>query len=140
MIPTDSRSRTWHLSGQNLNVVHSIMESTMRTFERMLAFAIMLAPIVMLSGCASSFMEIRKGSDRVAVAEPGQVARCVPIGKTTVSVLAQVGFFSRSVDAVDANLLQLARNDAVDEGGDTVVPGERPAYGKRTFAIYKCRP
>ena len=100
-------------------------------------------PILMslaLGGCASSLIEVRQGSEQVAVAQPDQVRQCKAIGKTTVSVLAEIGFISRGVDNVDANLLQLARNEAVSQGGDTVVPGDRPEIGKRTFAIYKCRP
>lgn len=100
-------------------------------------------PILMsltLGGCASSLIEVRQGSDQVAVAQADQVRQCKAIGKTTVSVLAEIGFISRGVDNVDANLLQLARNEAVSQGGDTVVPGDRPEIGKRTFAIYKCRP
>lgn len=93
-----------------------------------------------MSGCASDLIDVRAGSDRVAVAQAGQVAQCRHIGKTAVTVLSQVAFYSRSIDDVDANLLQLARNEAVDEGGDTLVPGERLAVGKRVFEIYKCKP
>lgn len=93
-----------------------------------------------LGGCASSMIGVQPGADQVAVARPDQVAQCKEIGKTTVSVLAEVGFISRGVANVDANLQQLARNEAVNQGGDTVVPGERPEVGKRTFTIYKCRP
>jgi hypothetical protein len=57
-----------------------------------------------------------------------------------VSVLTNAGLYGRSIEGIDANLLQLARNDAVEVGGDTLVKGERQAVGKRTFAIYKCRP
>ena len=101
--------------------------------------AAVLMPLA-LSGCASSLIEVRQGSEQVAVAQADQVSQCKAIGKTTVSVLAEIGFISRGVDNVDANLLQLARNEAVSLGGDTVVPGDRPEIGKRTFAIYKCRP
>lgn len=109
----------------------------MRSFKGILGFAVMVA---MLGGCASDLIEVRDGSDRVSLADPGQVASCEPKGKITVSVLAKVGFVNRSVEDVDANLLQLARNGAVDAGGDTVVKGPRPEIGKRTFSIYKCRP
>lgn len=93
-----------------------------------------------LGGCASDLIEVRPGSLQVTLAEPDQVANCQSKGEITVSVLAKVGFISRSVEEVDANLLQLARNGAVDAGGDTVVKGARPQLGTRTFAIYKCRP
>lgn len=103
----------------------------------------MVTPILIslaLGGCASSLIEVRQGSEQVTVAQPDQVNQCKAIGKTTVSVLAEIGFISRGIDNVDANLLQLARNEAVSQGGDTVVPGDRPEIGKRTYAIYKCRP
>jgi hypothetical protein len=93
-----------------------------------------------LDGCATNLVEMRMGSERVALADESQIAGCKSLGDINVSVLAEVGFINRSVEAVEANLLQLARNGAVDAGGDTVVKGNSPDYGRRTFAIYKCRP
>jgi hypothetical protein len=55
-------------------------------------------------------------------------------------VLTKVGFISRSVDAVEQNLLQLARNNALEVNGDTLVKDEMPAFGKRSFLVYKCKP
>lgn len=104
------------------------------------SFLTVSAMLAALGGCASNLIDVRPGSDRIAVAEPAQVAQCKHIGKTTATVLSKVAFYSRSIDQVDADLLQLARNEAVDEGGDTLVPGERPAVGKRVFEIYKCKP
>ena len=105
-----------------------------------ISFIISIASLTAgISGCASSLIDVRKDSDQVALAEAGKVDSCLPKGDTTVSVLAEVGFISRSNEAVEANLLQLARNSAIDSGGDTVVRGNSPEYGKRTYAIYKCR-
>lgn len=105
---------------------------------------ILLAAVILvmggLGGCASDLIEVRKGSEQVLLAEAKQVSNCQSKGEVIVSVLAEVGFISRSVEAVEANLLQLARNAAIDGDGDTVVRGSSPAFGKRTFAIYKCRP
>ena len=108
--------------------------------NRTLAFSLVLPLIAVLGGCASSMIDVRPGSDKVAAATPAQVGQCRHLGKTTVSVLSKVGFVDRSIEAVDANLLQLARNSAVDMGGDTVVPGARPTVGRRVFDVYKCRP
>jgi hypothetical protein len=112
----------------------------MKFSKRTLMLYASIPLLVVLSGCASSLIEVRKGSEQVSVAEPSQVSHCIAKGQTTVSVLSRVGFISRSIDEVDANLLQLARNGAVDAGGDTIVLGARPEVGKRTFAIYKCHP
>ena len=92
-----------------------------------------------LSGCASSFIEVRSKSEQVLLVDASHVIGCQSKGEINVSVLAEFGFVSRSVDTVEANLLQLARNGAVDAGGDTVVKGSSPSYGMRSFVIYKCR-
>jgi hypothetical protein len=113
----------------------------MQISRTMLNLTVITSLLAALSGCASSdLIDVRPGSEKVAVADGEQVAGCQSKGKITVNVLAKVGFVNRSVESVDANLLQLAKNGAVDMGGDTVVKGERPEFGRRTFAIYKCRP
>ncbi len=93
-----------------------------------------------LNGCASKLIEKRAGSENVAVLEAGQVKSCQSKGMTTVSVLAEVGFITRSKEAVEANLVQLASNSAIDSGGDTIVKGNSTEFGKRTFEIFRCKP
>ena len=93
-----------------------------------------------LAGCANQMTDPHPGSREVALAKPNEVARCRQVGKTTASVTARIGLFSRSIDDIDHDLLRLARNSAVELGGDTVVPGERPDIGQRTFHVYKCAP
>jgi len=112
----------------------------MKLSKRILLTTAMLPLLAGLSGCASKLIGERIGADLVAVKEASQVGNCKPLGKTHVSVLAEVGFITRRPEDVEANLLQMARNDAVDKGGDTVVKGSSSEYGKRTFDIYKCQP
>ncbi len=111
----------------------------MQFFKRIVITSAVLL-IAELGGCASDLIDVRKGSDQVSLVDANQVGSCQSKGETTVSVLAEVGFISRSVEAVEANLLQLARNGAIDAGGDSVVKGNSPVFGKRTFAIFKCKP
>ena len=106
---------------------------------RRLGIAGLLAGMALLSGCASSLVSHRNGSDSVAVLDANEVSKCQAKGSTSVSVLSEVGFFTRSADAVEANLLQLARNSAVDADADTVVKGSSMQFGKRSFDLYKCR-
>ncbi len=100
---------------------------------------IFASTLSLLAGCASDLIDVRPGSSNIALATPAQVESCESKGKIAVSVLAKVGFISRSYDEVEANLLQLARNGAVDAGADTVVKGPSPEYGRRTYFMYKCR-
>jgi hypothetical protein len=101
-----------------------------------LAFPLMAG----LGGCSSTLIGERPGSDRVSLADASQVGSCKSMGKTVVSVLAKIGFIDRAPEAVEDNLYQLARNNAVDAGADTLVKGESNKFGQRTFEMYKCRP
>jgi hypothetical protein len=80
------------------------------------------------------------GVDRVSLAEANQVAACQSKGQVTIKVLAKVGFVVRNADEVEADLLKMAFNGAVDAGADTIVKGDQPEFGKRNFSFYKCRP
>jgi len=98
-----------------------------------------LLAVLALSACASNLVSQRPGSDSVAVLDAKQISQCQSKGSISVSVMAEVGPFTRSADAVEGNLLQLARNGAVDAGADTVVKGNSMTYGKRNYDLYKCR-
>jgi hypothetical protein len=112
----------------------------MQFYKGMLVISVILPLIAGSSGCASRMIGVHEGADRVSLADANQVGGCTSKGKTIVSVLAKVGFLNRNAEDVEANLYQLALNDAVDAGADTVVKGESQEFGKRTFEMYKCRP
>ncbi len=112
----------------------------MRFSKGILVVTVTVSLIAGLSGCASSLIGEHPGTDRVSQADANQVGGCQSKGTIIVSVLAKVGFIIRDAVDVEANLYQMARNDAVDAGADTIVAGESPEFGKRTFKMYKCRP
>jgi len=112
----------------------------MQIFKSMAIFIALLPLLFCVNGCASKMIGVHEGAERVSIADANQVASCQLKSKNTVSVLAKVGFITRSADEVEANLTQLAINDAVDAGADTVVKGESPAFGSRAYTLYKCRP
>ena len=93
----------------------------------------------LLSGCANSFLKPAEGSERVLLMNTHQVNQCKSLGKISVNVLTKVGIYTRDADAVDANLLQLGQNNALELGGDTLVKDTTPEYGKQVFAVYKCK-
>ena len=89
-----------------------------------------------MGGCANNiFIGVHEGADQVTLAEASQVRSCQSKGSVIVSVFAKY----RIEKDVEANLYQMARNEAVDAGADTVVKGDSSEYGKRTFKLYKCR-
>ena len=100
----------------------------------------MVGQLIGLAGCSSMFIEKRPMAWDIPVVEPAEVTRCESKGGTLVSVAAYVWMVKRDDQAVEENLLQLARNAAVDAGGDTLVKGDSPEVGRRNYSIYKCRP
>ena len=107
----------------------------MQLSKRILAIVAIVLLLAGLNGCAS-FVRAREGSDLVSLADANQVARCQSKGGVIISVFAKDRYESN----VEADMYQMARNNAVDVGADTVVKGESPEFGKRTFQMYKCRP
>lgn len=112
----------------------------MKTVKSIVALTVAATLVAGLSGCASTLIGVREGAERVSLADAKQVAACQSKGKINVSVLARVGLSERDAEDVEANLYQLARNNAVDAGADTLVKGESKEFGKRTFEMFKCRP
>ena len=99
-----------------------------------------LVSITALSACASVIIGQKEGSDHVSLAKADQIANCQSKGKINITVMAKIGIIPRSEDDIEANLYQMARNDAVENGADTLVKGESKELGKRQFEMYKCRP
>jgi uncharacterized protein YceK len=95
--------------------------------------------MALLTGCASTLIEKKVGSEGVAVVGANKVSDCESKGRMTASVLAKVWFVNRSEQSVEENLLQMARNSAVDGNADTIVKGESKQLGERTYFFYKCR-
>jgi hypothetical protein len=92
-----------------------------------------------LAGCSSTMIGERLGADQVQLVTEAQAASCKSLGRITASVLSSLGPITRGNDTVEENLLQMARNEAVDKGGDSVVKGNSNEFGKRTFEVFRCK-
>jgi hypothetical protein len=95
--------------------------------------------LVSLLGCSSQLIKAKEGADLIKLVEQSDTTGCEGKGSVTVSVLTKLGFFTRSVESVEENLIQLARNSAVDVGGNTIVKGELLEFGKRSFLVFQCK-
>jgi len=98
-----------------------------------------IASTLVLASCANSFLKPAAGSERVLLMNANQVTHCQSLGKVNVNVVTKVGIYNRDADAVEANLLQLGQNNAIELGGDTLVKESTPEHGKQVFAVYKCK-
>ena len=112
----------------------------MQISKQTFAVLVIVALLTAAGGCASNLIGVHEGADRVSLADVTQVTACQSKGKTIVTVLAKIGIIPRNEQDVEDNLYQLAKNNAVDAGADTLVKGESKEFGKRLFEMYKCRP
>jgi len=97
-----------------------------------------LSMSLLLSAC--TWVELTPQGEQVQVATMEAVAGCKSVGKTTVSTLAKLGGLNRYQESMQDELNRLARNSAVQLGGDTVVPITEIEEGKQVFAVYRCAP
>jgi len=95
---------------------------------------------VVLSLCACTWVELSPQGEQVEVATAAAVSDCKRVGKTTVSTLSKLAGLNRYQESMQDELNKLARNSAVELGGDTVVPITAIEEGRQTFAVYRCRP
>lgn len=97
----------------------------------------MLLGIVAASGC--TWVDPIAGASAVTLVQPSHVVNCQSIGTTISQVANKIGFVNRSDDKVTEELLTLAKNSAVEMGGDTLVAEGGPSEGTQKFRIYKCQ-
>ena len=95
----------------------------------------MLLPVV-TTGC--TFVTLKPSAERVLVLSQERVRNCKQLGTTRVTTMIKFGIIARSDDTVGEELARLARNNAVDMGGDTVSPLSKIDNGEQSFGIYRC--
>jgi hypothetical protein len=97
-----------------------------------------LGSLLVFGGCA--WVDVDPGAAQdVRVATPADVENCRRVGNAKARTKVKVGFVKRSREKVARELETLARNDAPEVGGDTVVPdGPVDAEGVQRFTIYDC--
>jgi len=67
-----------------------------------------------------------------------EVGRCHELGRVSAVTAAKVGFIARGKDTVQEEVYRLARNNAADMGGDSVVAIGPLIEGEQAFKVYRC--
>ena len=98
---------------------------------------ILLVLAAITSSC--TWVELTKEGKNVAVLTESQVKNCKLLGKTTVSVKADIARIERNKEKVAEELEILARNNAVDLNGDAIVAITGINKGQQVFNVYRCR-
>lgn len=97
---------------------------------------VLAAALLAVAGC--TWVKPEPGAEQVRVLEGGGTAGCERLGQTTASVRDRVAAVQRRAVTVEEELATLARNSALELGGDAIVPISPVEDGQRTFAVYRC--
>ena len=96
----------------------------------------LLAISVLVSAC--TWVQPEPGAGRIALLAPPDALDCQRLGQTTVSVRDRVAGVQRSPSQVAEELRTLARNSAIELGGNAIVEEEMVDTSKQRFGIYYC--
>jgi hypothetical protein len=116
--------------------VLQIEEGTMRSTARLCAVALLAAA----PAASCTWVPLTESGGRVLVADATRIDRCEKLGSTRSKTSDRVVFFQRTERKVSEELATLARNEAAQMGGDTVVPLGEPEDGRQAFDVYRCGP
>jgi len=93
----------------------------------------------LLFGFGCAWVELSESGEKVRVLSPAEVASCQKLGATHSKTSTRAGIFARRHEKVDEELDYLARDEAAQMGGDTIVPqGPTTAEGRRSYDVYRC--
>ena len=98
-----------------------------------------LAAIVVsvISAC-SSWVQVTVEGQAVRLATATEVSSCARIGSARSKTLSRVILVERGGERLQEELLSLARNEAADLGGNTVVPESIIEVSEQSFGVYRC--
>jgi len=97
---------------------------------------VLLIPCLLLSAC--TWVKTDPGAEQVQLKTTEQVRGCEALGQATTSVRDRVAGVQRSPGKVEDELAALARNSALDLGGNTIVRDSPVRGGQQRFRIYNC--
>ncbi|MDQ2070635.1 DUF4156 domain-containing protein [Natronospira bacteriovora] len=101
-----------------------------------LAIIVLLTGSLALSAC--TWVRMEPGADDILLLPERRVQDCERLGTVEVSVLARVAGLDRHEEEIEKDLANLARNHAVERGGDTIAALSTIEDGKQRFGVYRC--
>jgi hypothetical protein len=90
-----------------------------------------------LSACGN-WVNLTAAGRLVTVATPTEVTSCRRIGTSTANALSEIVFVERGSSKLQAELIDLARNEAADMGGNRIVVESPITDGRQSFGVYSC--
>lgn len=85
-----------------------------------------------------TWVKVTEEGKSVTVREEGQVADCKKVARITSTSKGDIMGVKRKKEKVKQELETLARNEALEYGGNVLVPASEIKEGKQSFFVYKC--
>lgn len=103
----------------------------------------MLRPVLLISICTAisacgTWVNVTSAGQLVSVATPTQVSNCERVGSSTTNALSEIVFVERGTAKLQKELIDLARNEAGDMGGNRIVVETPITDGRQSFGVYRC--
>ena len=102
------------------------------------AVSVFFLSLITLMGTACTWVQLSVDAEDVELVKAAEVSECKKIGNTTSNVMSKFGFFDRDEEKVGEELLNLARNESIKMGGNTLVADSAITEGSQRFAVYNC--
>lgn len=96
--------------------------------------------LIFLSISACTWVELTTEGEKVRVLDADEVTKCKHVGQTSSMTAARLVGVGRHDETILQELTTLARNSAIELGGDTIVPQGEIEDGKQRFQVYRCVP
>ncbi len=101
--------------------------------KRILVAVFLLAAV---SGC--TWVQVTSDGAGVRLANTNEVGDCNRIGRTRSKTLSRIVVVQRGGEKLQEELVSLARNEAADMGGNTIVAESLIDAGEQVFGVYNC--
>lgn len=98
--------------------------------------SLLLASIVISTVSACSWVDPKPGSELVIMT--GNVGNCKLLAETEVSVKHTILWWDRERSTIEDELRIMARNAALQKGGNAISPSSEIREGRQSFKILSC--
>ncbi len=98
--------------------------------------AVWLLSAALLSGC--TWVDLKPKGEKVRILSAHEARRCKELGRVSAVTAAKIGFIARDKGSIQEEVYRLARNNAGDMGGDTIVAAGPLIDGEQAFKVYRC--
>lgn len=105
-------------------------------FKKQLFLSLLSLMPFALANC--TWVKPIENASEVALVNPVHIVQCETLGTTRVSVKDRLGVLKRNNEKVAEELNTLAKNSAVEMGGNTIVELSDVTDGAQEFGIYQC--